>query len=111
LIRQSSPALTKKLEFSEHIHNLYEERGQQILKQTSYREHDTNPDFPWSLCPESQEYHFGAATYLLWVSQGLSKHLLNVSHYGHFLMGFERIFNSLRSWGPLQRKQQLRKCL
>ena len=81
-------------------------REDKILKQTSYREHDTNPDFPWS-----QECHFGAATYLLWVPQGLAKHLLNVSHYGHFLMGFERIFNSLRSWGPLQMKQQLRKCL
>lgn len=39
--------------------------------------------------------------HLLWVPQGLAKHLLNVSHYGHFLMGFERIFNSLRSRGPL----------
>ena len=54
LICQSTPALTKKLEFSEHTHNLYEERGQQIiLKRTSNREHDTNPDFPWSLCPLS----------------------------------------------------------
>lgn len=42
--------------------------------------------------------------YLLWIPQGLSKHLLDVSHDGYFLMSFERIFNSLRGRSPLQRK-------
>lgn len=39
--------------------------------------------------------------HLLWVPQGLSKHLLNVSHDGYFLMSFERIFDSLRGGSPL----------
>ena len=44
--------------------------------------------------------------HLLWVPQGLSKHLLHVSHYGHFRMGFERIFSSLRGGGPFIRSSQ-----
>lgn len=43
--------------------------------------------------------------YLLWIPQGLSKHLLNISHDGYFLVSFERVLNSLRGRSPLQRKQ------
>lgn len=39
--------------------------------------------------------------HLLWIPQGLSKHLLNISHDGYFLVSFERVLNSLRGRSPL----------
>lgn len=96
-------ALTKKLEFSECSHNLYEER-------TRYWNRRAIGNMtPTLTFPGHRSTLWGSHIPLVGSPRPRQASSQCFSNYGHFLMGFERIFNSLRSRGPLQRKQQLRK--